>query len=467
MAVPQESGQNIHGDGWIFEHCDWGTTNGTGNPEYSFVSLSQNQPALAMQCIGARFDIGQYTKATFIGCHWENTDLTPNSSYPRIIGVRSNSKKILFQNCFFYGNYVLETDMPSITYNNCSFMVAQDQVQRHKTFPLASNLRDLDFYHVKCNITNCNFGYTYNVTLDDYKRWRLAPKSTARYQSIVTGRTLLSSLAATGNLASGSYVFPEAGEYTYDIYLFATGHTIATDYAQIKRTVVNASASAEFDTGSLWGYTGGWRVVVFRTSPSAVVQKSEFYFNPVAEYNNSTSNLPIKFKDYGHWAHNEVSFTDYYITPWITVAVTPSTAYTVNSKLFEKNGVLVTSDNSTIGLNNYDPYSQTSTLYTPSITSKTASYTLDLDSPNNIQKLNHATVPIVVTVPTNTSVPIPIGTEIVLTQYGAAACSVTPVDGTVTIRSINGALKLVGQYASATLCKIDTDEWLLVGAITP
>jgi hypothetical protein len=95
---------------------------------------------------------------------------------------------------------------------------------------------------------------------------------------------------------------------------------------------------------------------------------------------------------------------------------------------------------------------------------KTASYTLALTDMLNIQKLNHATVAIAVTVPANSSVAFPIGTEFVVHQYGAAACSFV-AGGGVTIRSIDSGLRISNQYGMATLRKIGTDEWLLVGNI--
>jgi hypothetical protein len=99
------------------------------------------------------------------------------------------------------------------------------------------------------------------------------------------------------------------------------------------------------------------------------------------------------------------------------------------------------------------------------IATKTASYTLGFTDVLSVQKLDHASTPIVATVPANSSVAFPIGTEIIFMRYGAAACSFVAAGG-VTIRSKDSALKISSQYETAILLKIGTDEWLLAGAIS-
>lgn len=69
------------------------------------------------------------------------------------------------------------------------------------------------------------------------------------------------------------------------------------------------------------------------------------------------------------------------------------------------------------------------------------------------------------TVPLNSSVAFPTGTQIVIGQYGAGQTTVVATLG-VTIRSSGAKLKLSGQYSMATLIKIGTDEWMLSGDIT-
>jgi hypothetical protein len=68
------------------------------------------------------------------------------------------------------------------------------------------------------------------------------------------------------------------------------------------------------------------------------------------------------------------------------------------------------------------------------------------------------------TIPLNSSVAFPTGTQILLAQYGAGQTTVVATSG-VTVRSNGGKLNLNVQYSGATLIKIDTDEWYLFGDI--
>ena len=69
------------------------------------------------------------------------------------------------------------------------------------------------------------------------------------------------------------------------------------------------------------------------------------------------------------------------------------------------------------------------------------------------------------TIPTNTTAAFPIGTKIDIIQTGAGACSIAPVDGTVTLNSDTSKRTINVQYAAATLLKTNTNEWVLIGAL--
>jgi ribosomal protein L35AE/L33A len=92
---------------------------------------------------------------------------------------------------------------------------------------------------------------------------------------------------------------------------------------------------------------------------------------------------------------------------------------------------------------------------------QTASYTLVLADANKLVELNVATAN-TLTVPLNSSVAFPIGTQILVSQYGAGACTITAASG-VSVRSEGSKLKTNGQYSGATLIKIGTDEWYAFG----
>lgn len=97
------------------------------------------------------------------------------------------------------------------------------------------------------------------------------------------------------------------------------------------------------------------------------------------------------------------------------------------------------------------------------IVTVTSSKTLALTD-RGTKQLCSSALAIVITVPTNASVAFPVGTEIDIFRNGAGAVSVSPVSGTVTIRTA-GALAITEQWRAAHLTKIATDEWILIGAV--
>jgi hypothetical protein len=68
-------------------------------------------------------------------------------------------------------------------------------------------------------------------------------------------------------------------------------------------------------------------------------------------------------------------------------------------------------------------------------------------------------------IPTNTGVAFPIGTQILVVQYGTGQTTIAPTAG-VTLRSSGSKTKIAAQYGMATLIKIDTNEWVLAGDLT-
>lgn len=94
---------------------------------------------------------------------------------------------------------------------------------------------------------------------------------------------------------------------------------------------------------------------------------------------------------------------------------------------------------------------------------QTASYTLVLSDADKLVEMNVGSANDL-TVPLNSSVAFPTGTQILLAQYGAGQTTVVATSG-VTIRSNGGKLKLNVQYSGATLIKISENEWYLFGDI--
>jgi hypothetical protein len=92
---------------------------------------------------------------------------------------------------------------------------------------------------------------------------------------------------------------------------------------------------------------------------------------------------------------------------------------------------------------------------------QTASYTLVLSDADKLVEMNVGSANNL-TIPLNSSVAFPTGTQILLAQYGAGQTTIVATSG-VTVRSNVGKLKLNVQYSGATLIKIGTDEWYLFG----
>jgi len=94
---------------------------------------------------------------------------------------------------------------------------------------------------------------------------------------------------------------------------------------------------------------------------------------------------------------------------------------------------------------------------------QTASYILVLTDADKLVEMNVGSANNL-TVPPNSDVAFPTGTQILISQYGAGQTSVLAGSG-VTIRSSGAKLKLTGQYSGGSLIKIATNEWYLFGDI--
>lgn len=90
--------------------------------------------------------------------------------------------------------------------------------------------------------------------------------------------------------------------------------------------------------------------------------------------------------------------------------------------------------------------------------------TLQLSDAGKLLKINNVSVNDL-RVPAESSVNFPIGTQILLIQYGAGQTTVIGSTG-VTLRSSGGKTKIAAQYGMATLIKIGSNEWALAGDIT-
>jgi hypothetical protein len=95
---------------------------------------------------------------------------------------------------------------------------------------------------------------------------------------------------------------------------------------------------------------------------------------------------------------------------------------------------------------------------------KTADYTLVLSDAGKLITVNSASAE-TVTIPLNSSVAFPVGTNIAIAGLGAGAVDIQGASG-VTINSTAGTAPTISaQYAGAQCYKIATDTWLVIGSI--
>lgn len=97
-----------------------------------------------------------------------------------------------------------------------------------------------------------------------------------------------------------------------------------------------------------------------------------------------------------------------------------------------------------------------------SINSQTGTaYTLTLSDAGKLIILTNSSA-ITVTVPANSSVAFPVGTQIDLVQGGTGKVTISPATG-VTINSQSGNKSIAAQWVGVSLVKTDTNTWLLLG----
>ena len=93
----------------------------------------------------------------------------------------------------------------------------------------------------------------------------------------------------------------------------------------------------------------------------------------------------------------------------------------------------------------------------------TNSLTFALDHAGCFIRFN-STGAITCTVPNNSSVSLPVGTEIEICRWGTGAVTIA-AESNVTLASVDNARKIDAQYGVVCLKKVSTDIWLLSGCL--
>lgn len=128
---------------------------------------------------------------------------------------------------------------------------------------------------------------------------------------------------------------------------------------------------------------------------------------------------------------------------------TAVTAVNISATTFTESGVTLA--------NKYEPRYAT-------INRTSGTYTLVLTDDAKAVYMTGGTAQNLV-VPPNAAVAFPIGTQVGVIQNGAGQVSFSAGTG-VTLLSYQSHLKISGQYAGASLLKVDTNEWSLIGQLS-
>lgn len=93
------------------------------------------------------------------------------------------------------------------------------------------------------------------------------------------------------------------------------------------------------------------------------------------------------------------------------------------------------------------------------------SHTLDVNDTGKALVFSNSS-PITLTIPDDSTYEFVVGQTFVVIQKGTGTVSVTTEDVSVLNSSVaTGTVDLDGQYAVATLMKVDADEWIIYGNI--
>lgn len=112
--------------------------------------------------------------------------------------------------------------------------------------------------------------------------------------------------------------------------------------------------------------------------------------------------------------------------------------------------------------------SEGNVVYQIAINAQTASYTLALDDNGKMVEVNSASAN-TVTIPLNSAVAFPIGTQITVLQTGAGQTSLAVTAGVTlncTPQTSANTGKLRAQWSSVVLIKRATNTWVALGDLT-
>jgi len=95
------------------------------------------------------------------------------------------------------------------------------------------------------------------------------------------------------------------------------------------------------------------------------------------------------------------------------------------------------------------------------ILASTGNMTLALSNANTLIRSN-TTANRIFTIPTNSAVAFPIGTQIQFLRYHANSVTITPAAG-VTLNGTSSSRQIASQYQVVAILKVETNAWVAIG----
>lgn len=364
------------------------------------------------------------------------------------------------------------SDIPTITLAKLD-NIASGSILGRKT-ALTGEVEALTITDIKTMLDVINYGVcttdgaTVNKTVDITNfALSLGTKVTVKFSNANTATNPTLNVSSTGAKAiynGSSAIDPamlEAGkiyDFVYDgtnyVLISGSGSGSGSVTTPISKTITATAGQTEFTYTDLDGWTDDLLgVLVFRNG---------IYMTPTTDYTLDAVLKTITF------------VTPCEVNEIITVIFNNSGANVIIPNASESTkGIIeiatsaevlagtdttkaVTSNTLNDALDSYAPKN------TPIIL-KTESYTLALTDNYSLNKCLSAS-DIIITIPLNSNVAFPIGSELIFVRYGTGEVTFTPAVG-VTLYSSGSKRTINMQYEFVTLKKMATDEWILLGSL--
>jgi len=207
------------------------------------------------------------------------------------------------------------------------------------------------------------------------------------------------------------------------------------------------------------GYTNlGWR--------GLVVNSGAYVVNSTFQSSLANTNSYIATKVSTTTFNSALANTNSYIATKVSTT-------TFNSALANTNSYIAAAQTASAQLNSNNDYSSTNQfrIGAPVKTISANSYSLLANDAGKYIRINYANTSsnpssVGITIPKNTTTPIPIGSEYLFVRTGSNTAMIFANAAGVTLNSDGGKKRVLYQWRTAACKKVDTDEWDLIGILS-